>query len=870
MESNFFARGCVGWMLHRADLWWLLALSGIAIALAPAVAAGRHGEHALDSTTCATQSLAGSIGLEAACVGPATTTLAAGHQQVVLRGDLPSLGSDGSGGDNFGYSVALSGQVAVFGAPNDAGAGSQSGSAYVFGRSGGAWALQAKLVANGVGTSDGFGVAVAIDGDTIVVGAPRARTGPDAGSMTGEGAVYVFERTGTSWVQRARLLAADGLPGDFFGHSVAIDGDTIAVGAFAAQASTGAVYVFNRMGSVWDTGTRLTAAPAAFGAAFGFSTALEGDRIAVGEPDGGRGADREVGAVHVFERTGGSWAHRARLQPEQIGPYTNFGSSVALRGGQLLAGAPGSGPDTAPFRGSAFVFSAVGSGWSLEAELVPASAVARNRFGATVLLHSGFAILGAAGDTVVEVDQQRLQVFQQVSGVWSERGRVASPETAERDNFGFAAAFDGASLLVGSWNAAVQFNSGQGAVDAFTLDASGWRFDGRLTSGVGPGGATFGTAVAIDDTTVIVGAPTERVGANPEQGAVYVFTRSGRSWTRQARITVVDGGVADHFGAAVAVAGDALVVGAPGTDVGFATDQGAAYVFERQAGTWTRRARLAPGSSSAYAAFGAQVAIDGDRALVGAPLEGPAIGVHQGAAYMFRRSNGSWALETRFEPPNPVGSRFGTALALDLSTAVVTSGFGVNIFTFRDGIWTQTAQLASPEAISDRFGAAIGLKNGVLVVGAPSAPAASGQRNGAVYAYVDAGAAGWLQEAKLDGGAAAQVFSFGTTLAIHDGRLAVGLMESLGTPGSSGPAIQLFHRSATGWEREGRDLNFGDDLIFAEGPIQDLSGDTLVVGGPAIDGSPPFGNPSDGAALVLQGIWALFGDDFEGPATPAN
>ena len=189
--------------------------------------------------------------------------------------------SDAAPNDDFGTSVALSGDTAVVGAPFDDDAGSASGSAYVFVRSGTRWSQQQKLTASDAAPNDDFGLAVAVSGDTAVVGAIGD---DDAGRVSG--AAYVFVRSGTRWSQQQKLTASDAASNDLFGISVAVSGDTAVVGARgdddAGGVNSGAAYVFVRSGTRWSEQQKLTASDAAAGIRFGNSVAVSGDTAVVG------------------------------------------------------------------------------------------------------------------------------------------------------------------------------------------------------------------------------------------------------------------------------------------------------------------------------------------------------------------------------------------------------------------------------------------------------------------------------------------------------------------------------------------------------------------------------------------------------------
>ena len=196
--------------------------------------------------------------------------------------------------DRFGGSVAISGDTVVVGAPRDDDAGFDSGSVYVFVRSGTTWTEEAKLTASDAAAEDEFGVSVALSGDTALVGASGD---DDAGS--GSGSAYVFVRNGTSWSQQVKLTASDAAAEDGFGASVALSGDTALVGASGDDGtgvSSGSAYVFVRNGTSWIQQAKLTASDAAAIDYFGYSVALSGETALVGAPfnDG-------VGSAYAYE-----------------------------------------------------------------------------------------------------------------------------------------------------------------------------------------------------------------------------------------------------------------------------------------------------------------------------------------------------------------------------------------------------------------------------------------------------------------------------------------------------------------------------------------------------------------------------------------
>ncbi|HET7506577.1 MAG TPA: hypothetical protein VFK02_36405 [Kofleriaceae bacterium] len=260
---------------------------------------------------------------------------------------------DGSSADQLGISAALDGDTAVVGTVDDDDLGDRSGAAYVFARSGTAWTQQAKLTAADGAERDQFGISVAVSGGTAVVG---AYGDDDLGGSSG--AAFVFVRSGGSWSQQAKLLPADGAAGDQFGVAVAISGDTALVGAnlddIDGASDAGSAYVFVRSGGAWSEQAKLVPADGAGGDSFGAAVALVGDTAVIGAPDDGdRGA--ASGSAYLYARSAASWSLAAKLLASDGESVDFFGSAVALSGASALIGAPGD-DDLASSSGAAYAF----------------------------------------------------------------------------------------------------------------------------------------------------------------------------------------------------------------------------------------------------------------------------------------------------------------------------------------------------------------------------------------------------------------------------------------------------------------------------------------------------------------------------------
>ncbi len=295
----------------------------------------------------------------------------------------------------FGRSVAISADRVVVGADSAATPTTAfGGAAYVFARVGSSWSQEAKLAAADGDSPDLFGRSVAISGSTVAVGAPW----DDHAAVVDAGSVYVFVLQGgtTSWVLQQKLTASDPAAGDAFGSAVALEGGTVVAGAppedNANGTDAGSAYVFQRSGSAWTQQGKLTASVGAAGDGLGTSVALSADTAVAGSP----GADSGVGAAVVFTRSAGAWSQEARLAAASAGDF--FGTAVAVSGDLALVGALLDSHQGGSEAGSVFAFRRAGASWTQQARLSAPDASYSDHFGSAVALAGGSAVAGAPDD----------------------------------------------------------------------------------------------------------------------------------------------------------------------------------------------------------------------------------------------------------------------------------------------------------------------------------------------------------------------------------------------------------------------------------------------------------------------------------------
>jgi hypothetical protein len=456
--------------------------------------------------------------------------------------------------------------------------------------------VKASNTGNGLALGDSFGWAMAAWGDTLVVGAHNedsadAGVGGDGAddTLADAGAVYVFVRSGGTWVQEAYLKASTPGAGDHFGISVALWEDTLVVGATGEDSaatgvdgddtddgleSAGAAYVFVRSGGTWSQQAYLKASNPGSSDLFGFSVAAWGDVVAVGalgEDSSATGNDDAVpesGAAYTFRRSGTRWSPEALLKAGDVDTLDSFGWRLALSGDTLVVaavaedgsatGVDGVIDEGSPESGAVWVYAWDGAAWQHAAYVKASNTGSNDGFGYSITAHGDTFVVGAKGEdsTATGVD--------------------------------------------GNQSSNLSVNSG--AAYVFRADGSSWVQEAYLKASNTGFLDGFGASVSLWDDHLVVGADSESSGATGvdgdqldessiASGAAYLFARTAGTWSQQAYLKASNTGQADWFGWSVAAMPQGVVVGAPSEDsdgVGVDGNQdndrvplaGAAYAFD--------------------------------------------------------------------------------------------------------------------------------------------------------------------------------------------------------------------------------------------------------------------------------------------------
>jgi len=469
---------------------------------------------------------------------------------------------------------------------------------------------QGYLKAHNTEMDDFFGCAVAVSGNTVVIGACGEDS--NANGVNGDrndnscpesGAAYIFVRSGTAWSrktwsQQAYIKASNTGAGDHFGSAVAISGDIVVIGAHGEDSKANGI-----------------------------------------NKDQGNNGAANSGAAYVFQRKGTRWCQLAYLKASNSNAEDRFGSSVAINADTAVIGAWGEsskttgvngkeGNNNRPNAGAAYVFIKGGSSWFFaqkQAYLKASNTDAGDYFGYAVDISGDTILVGASGEDSNEkgvngdqsdnsaADAGAVYVFSRSATAWAQQAYVKAANTDSEDYFGAAVAIDGDHMVIGAFgedgdNTIPRNNSATFAGAAYVFSRSGtdWSQKNYLKATNTNWGDRFGYSVGISGDTILIGAPEEdsrATGINGDEydnsasysGAAYVFHKTGPSWyfaTQRAFVKSSNTGAHDHFAYSVAISGVTVVAGAYGEDsmsTGVNGDQmnksahdaGAAYVLEQ-------------------------------------------------------------------------------------------------------------------------------------------------------------------------------------------------------------------------------------------------------------------------------------------------
>jgi len=388
------------------------------------------------------------------------------------------------------------------------------------------------------------------------------------------------------WTQQAKIQASDKQQGDSFGFSVSIssDGNTALVAApreDTGGTNVGSAYIFTRSGTTWTQQAKIQASDKQQSDYFGLAVSISSDGNAA--LVGAYGDDSFAGSAYIFTRSGTTWTQQAKIQASDRQQSDVFGFAVSISGDGNTALVGAYGEDTgASYAGAAYIFTRSGTTWSQQAKIQASDKQEGDNFGNSVAISSNgnTAIVGAFYEDTGGDRAGAAYIFTRSGTTWTQQAKIQASDKQQGDFFGQAVSIssDGNTALVGAYGE-VNYT---GAAYIFTRSGTTWTQQAKIQASDKQQNDRFGTSASIsgDGNTAIVGAWMEDTGA-ADAGAAYIFTRSGTTWTQKAKIQASDKQGYDYFGTFVSTSsdGNTTIVAAYREDTG-GTDAGAAYIFE--------------------------------------------------------------------------------------------------------------------------------------------------------------------------------------------------------------------------------------------------------------------------------------------------
>ena len=325
-----------------------------------------------------------------------------------------------------GHSVAhlssdISGETVIVGVP-------ESGFATIFVKKGKKWEKQEELLADG----ERVGWSVAISGNAAIVGAPETAR---------SGRAFIFMRSGNNWRQLAKLAHEDPKDGDKFGEDVAIDRNTAIAGVAGHDGvgrDSGAAYIYFREGNNWRQQAKLVPSDSATGDAFGSSVFVLGNTAVIGSNGNTHNGVRFCGAAYVFVRRGEVWTEQAKLTASDAGKADRFGTAVSMSEKTIIVGAPFRDTEAKVDAGAAYTYLFDGNTWKEQGKLFPNDTQKGHKFGTGVAMTPNIALVGAPWDDDAAVGSGAAYSFVRTDGVWKQKEKVAPHDVGEDYHFGFS------------------------------------------------------------------------------------------------------------------------------------------------------------------------------------------------------------------------------------------------------------------------------------------------------------------------------------------------------------------------------------------------------------------------------------------------
>gem|GEM_PF-5241852 len=590
----------------------------------------------------------------------------------------------------FGFSISISDDLVVIGAPGDSSNVQSQGTALIYQYEQGRWTLKQRIFATDGEEFDRFGIAVKIDGGDVFVGAPN---------HFDVGAVYAFKQNDLNWYEDQKIQPPVNDFAGYFGGRLDFENGNLAVSAMFTLMDSGAVYIYKSNNGLWVEQQKLTASDIGQDDDFGSSVKLSGNKMIVGawgDDDMASGA----GAAYLFEYDGSDWAEIIKLTAADGAALDRFGRAADIDGEKIIVG---SYQDNNIYTdaGSIYAFSLVGSEFQETQKMMPDLGPIFEGLGAAVLLKDDFAFVGSIRDDALEIDSGSVYVYKKISSNWVFQYKLIASDGAEGDYFGRHIVDAGNQVLISARGDA----DNTGAVYAYEWSDDKWIEVQKITASDGVADNYFGFGLDYDQGRLIIAGG----------GSGYLFQIEGKSWVESHKLTPAE--VVGAAGA-ISIEGDLIVIGDPFNST-MGSLNGALYTFEYESTSddWQESDIL---YEERGVRFGSYLDLNADQ-LMSSDLSGN--------IFYYSRVNGKWVFNQIINPPDhndiDIGGRFGSPVVFNDNRLIATlrnindSGKGaVYVFDKIGGDWTYIKKLESGNGNPDDwFGFSISMQNQDVLVG---------------------------------------------------------------------------------------------------------------------------------------------------------
>lgn len=738
--------------------------------------------------------------------------------------------TDGSANDRFGETVAVDGTRMVVGAYYaDVNDNQNQGAVYIYEFDGVNWKQTNKLTASDGVTNTRFGYRVSIDGNRLAVLADNVGEGRQK-------KIYVYELDGVDWNQVAKLTSSD-IDNNAYCRFISLSGERLALGCQRTTIDPkGAVYVFEpNSGNIWDETTKITPTGSRYDN-FGITVALSGNRLAAGSHG------YVSGQAYVFEiNNSGLWNQLVKIEQPAGVSAGGFGLSVALQNDRLAVGP--------------YIFEPNSSGTWSETAVVG---------GGRLPLSSVVTMLGnrlLLGRGVHRGDSGEANLFELRGTNWHHISRFVASDQTVSASFANAVALSETHVIVGGHLATVNDNPNQGVVYLFDYNSTAphksWLESQKVVNDGGLSGGRF-SLVSMNENRMAVSASNTQINGNEEQGAVYIYDFDGNSWNKTTKLFDNAGTAKNHFGYSISLSGDRLAISSSPTD---ANSNPAIYLYHFDGTTWNRTQKITFDTDPADYRY-AKVSLDGSRMAVGLQSKAVNGNLFQGAVYIYNFDGTQWNFSSTLTATDGAEHElFGYSVSLsgDL-VAVGSTGAAINgnphqgaayVFSLSNGSWNQTAKLAASDGEAYAwFGGFVSLENNRLV--------AAARHKKPLKAYVfDHDGTAWTETTKLivfDTESSDQISS----ISLSKSRVAIGVSAAKINRNHRQGAVYIYQLKNNHW-------SFSAKLTASDGESGKQFGESVSLVGSRIAIKSGIMGMVPGSGLVIAldpGSVYIYVDDF--------